>query len=102
MKVELRRSYPYAFLLDEQELRRIYSILTQQIGKVVSDQESKFQVKFKNNVVMQKTSLDEYFTEQNGDIWAIQELEIILSDRTQYPSPKITLEFSSRKYSSTI
>ncbi len=76
--VSVRETSSKGFTLNEQEIRRIYSIITQQMKAVVpsDDYESTFTLTFKNKIEEQKTNIDDIFAESNGGAWEIQKLDI--------------------------
>jgi len=88
-------------MLKEQDLRDIYDNLIKQIKQVVAD-ENEIITRFNLKLVDQKhqyeaqaekTSLDEIFSEDNGDLWLIDTLEISISTKKQNNSPSIFLRF---------
>lgn len=93
MKTELTKAFYTGFLLTEQELRRIYDTMTQQISQVTRTITHHFELKYKNGVVAEKSSIDEVFSESNGREWEIQELTIKVVDRSQPKLFQISLTF---------
>jgi hypothetical protein len=56
MRTELRKSFFHGFVLTEQELRRIYDIMLQQMKRITTaNVVDVFELKFKNGMVAEKT-----------------------------------------------
>lgn len=64
-EVSIRKSFEHGFVLNEQELRRIYNILVQQMNEVNSheDFDTTFTMIFKNKITVEKSSIDDVFSE---------------------------------------
>lgn len=76
MKTHLQRSFKHGFLLNEQELRRIHAILSEQMRQATGDTGFTFDftVEFQNAAVSKYSSLDAVLTESNGGEWTIHAL----------------------------
>jgi hypothetical protein len=76
MKTHLQRSFKHGFLLNEQELRRIHAILSEQMRQATGDTGFTFDftVEFQNDAVSNYSSLDAVLTESNGGEWTIHAL----------------------------
>jgi hypothetical protein len=68
MKVESRRSYKCGFVLTEQELRRLVDLVTEQFSKLPIGQPAnvEYQIKYKNGVIADTTSLEDILTQENA------------------------------------
>ena len=95
MRSEAKKAFQHGFDLTEQELRRIFGCLMQQMERVCQDAPPKasFEVKFKNGVITNPASLEEIFALENIGSGAILRLLIKLDDGTEQPSSSIKLEF---------
>ena len=81
-RTETTRKIHHGFTLTEQEIRRICTILTQQMNIAVLHNKfvSTFRLKFKNQIAVERNSVEDILTESNGGPWMIQSLEIELYD----------------------
>src|SRR2546421_4538514 len=95
MRTEIRKPFSHGFVLTEQELRRIYDTMLQQIERITKQDTvvTTFELKFKNEVVAEKASLDEIISENNSGKWEIQELRVTLSRKSQVQENQIRIEF---------
>ena len=93
-RTETTEKSDYGFTLTEEELRRIYAILTQQMNIAVLHNKfiSTFRLKFKNQITVERNSLEDVLAESNGGPWMIQSLEIELYDDSLQPT-QILLTF---------
>jgi len=93
MKTELRKPFRHGFVLTEQELRRIYDTMVQQMKSIRKDDfTSFFELRYKNSVRAQKASLDEIIADNNMGIWEIQELKMILFKKSTVQETRIEIE----------
>src|SRR5207244_2896702 len=101
-KVSVRKTFESAFILNEQELRRIYDILIQQMKTAFPDGDliSNFIITFKNEIKETKNNIDDVFSETNGGVWEIKTLRIEVKT-TKSNLPNIYLEFD-KSWVSTI
>lgn len=97
MRSEARRVYFDGFLISEQELRRLYDVIIQQMKKTPLgvNFQSEFEVKFRNGIISEPAAIDEIFTLENDGSAAIQRLVIRLFDKEEKPSYGILLTFSN-------
>jgi hypothetical protein len=94
MSTELRRPFSHGFLLTEQELRRIFDIMLQQMKRITTaNVVDVFELKYKNGVVAEKATLDEIISENNGGSWEIQELKMEVVSKRQDDEIRIAIEF---------
>lgn len=91
--MKIRRSYKYNYILTEQELRRIFDTVEQQIKKKQTNYQQSFVLLFKNGGEEELQDLDKIFSMDNGGQWTIQKLSIDLEGNDQ--STLISLEFVS-------
>ena len=93
MKKELKKEFRHGFSLSEQELRRIHNTMTQQM-KIQSKNaiSSFFEIKHKNGIRSEKTTLDDIIAENNSGVWEIQELKMNLVSRSISLETKIEIE----------
>jgi hypothetical protein len=101
-EVSVRKSFEHGFVLDEQELRRIYNILVQQMNGNEPHElfDTTFTMIFKNKITVEKSSIDDVFSENNGGVWEIESLEIKLRSNNPSRTPKIVLNFQKENYRS--
>ncbi len=94
-EVSIRKSFEHGFVLNEQELRRIYNILVQQMNEINPHEvfDTTIKMIFKNKITVGKSSIDDVFSENNGGVWQIESLEITLSSKNISRTPKINLNF---------
>jgi hypothetical protein len=91
-RTETTNNFNYGFTISEDELRRINTILTQQMkiaainGKFVTV----FRLQFKNLITGERNSVDQVLAESNAGQWKIKSLEIELYDE-DVPSTQILL-----------
>ncbi len=83
MKIELPITLSYEFVLDEQRLREICDALLKQMELVTNKNTiiTTFKIKSQDlkygyEATSEKSLLDEVLSEDNGDEWVIQEIEI--------------------------
>ena len=100
MKTEIDKPQHQPFALNEQELRRILALMTQQLNHVVTQSvETQFTLRFLNGSVGSPTTLDEILSQENGGSILIVGLEIAVSDgpylkQVHDPvNPYVSLEF---------
>jgi hypothetical protein len=94
MKTELKKPLTHGFVLTEQELRRIYNTMVQQMninGK--ADSRSFFELKYKNGVRAEKASLDEIIASPNSGKWKVQGLKMALYSKFQPRKTQIEIDF---------
>jgi len=74
----VRKSFKYGFVLNEQELRRIYDIMTTQMKEIDPGEnyQKTFDITYKNSVSEKKTTIEDIFNEDNGQKWEIEKIEI--------------------------
>lgn len=96
MRSEASKSFKHGFTLTEQELRRIYDQVCQQIKSTKQDGDitSDFTLKFKNGVISNPTSLDEILSQENLGSSAIQRLSITVHGNNVENS-KIFVQFNN-------
>ena len=101
-QVSIRKSFQHGFVLDEQELRRIYNILVQQMNESNSheDFDTTFTMVFKNKITVEKSSIEDVITENNGGLWEIESLEINLRSKNPSRTPRIIINFQKEEYRS--
>lgn len=94
MRSEAKKTFQHGFNLTEQELRRIFDSLTQQMERARQDTPPKasFEVKFKNGVIANPTTLEEIFALENIGSGAIVRLLMKLENCVE-PISSIKLEF---------
>lgn len=99
MKSESSKSFQQGFLLDEQELRRIFDLLCQQMKNITKDDgfETNFEIKFENGVIGQPTSLDEIISQENLGSSAIRRIKMSLWGKGSSANYKISLQFLDPK-----
>jgi hypothetical protein len=98
MRTELKKSFEYGFVLTDQELQRIHGELVQRMSKVSTTFTTTYELKFENEVVAQRSSLQEVLSESNGGVWMIRALTIIVTDQSQGKDPlQISLTFQAKK-----
>jgi len=96
MKTELRKSFDYGFVLTDQELQRIYDKLVQQMNRVTNAFTIGYEVKFANEVVAERTTLQEVLLEDNSGIWMTRALTITLADQSPVKDAvQISLKFQA-------
>lgn len=93
MRSEAKKSFQQGFELTEQELRRIYDVMSQQISRVVNSPKSSFEIKFRNGVISEPLTLDEIFQLENIGSGAIERLQVQISDGADKPEYSIKIEF---------
>ena len=100
MSIRVNKLLHNSFVLDEPELRRIHQVLIEQVTQAAQNDDisTTFILKLKNQMSLDKTSLDEILAESNGGVHAIQELTIEISSKSS--SIKISLKFSKDNFSS--
>lgn len=100
MGIRVNKSLSNSYVLDEPELRRIHQVLTEQVVQAYKsdDIRTTFNLKLKNQMTFDKTSLDEIFAESNGGEHAIQELEIDITNRSSRDN--ISISFSKSEFRS--
>ncbi len=100
MSIRVSKEFGNNFVLDEPELRRIHKVLTEQMALVTQNNAftTTFNLKLKNQMAFSKTSLDDVLDESNGGEKAIQDLEILINDRST--RNEISLKFSKDVYAS--
>lgn len=93
MKTELRKPFTHGFVLTEQELRRIYDTMVQQMKSIrKEDFSSFFELRYKNGVRAEKASLEEIISDNNIGIWEIQELKMTLFKKSSAQETRIEIE----------
>ena len=93
MRTELGKSFTYGFLLTEQELRRIYDTMVQQMKHHGKDNFSGFfELRYINGVKVQKASLDEIIADNNSGKEQILGLKMALFSRSQFQETQIGIE----------
>lgn len=107
MKTELNKSFDYGFMLNEQELRRIYNTAREQMMVVAKKSNiiTTFKLKYKNGTIGEHASLEEVLSEENIGEWTIQTLTITLSDfqaENSKPNTTITVKFDAEVHSNAI
>ena len=101
MSIRVSKTFRNNFVLDEPEMRRIHKVLTEQMALATQNNAftTTFNLKLKNQMAFAKTSLDDVLDESNGGENAIQELEILVKDRST--RNEISLKFSKDEYASS-
>jgi len=100
VSIRVSKTFRNNFVLDEPEMRRIHKVLTEQMALAIQNNAftTTFNLKLKNQMAFAKTSLDDVLDESNGGENAIQELEILVKDRST--RNEISLKFSKDVYAS--
>jgi len=94
MRSEAKKTFQHGFDLTEQEFRRIYDALLQQISHIPIDNPlTFFEVKFQNGVIAEPANLDEIFALENIGSSSIVRLEIYITDDDETPHSYIRLKF---------
>jgi hypothetical protein len=96
MRTEAKKTSKHGFLISEQELRRIFDVLTQHIKRVMEEGKEPvtlFEVKFKNGAIANPVSLDEILQLENVGSGLILRLKIKVQDKAVDPTYQISLEF---------
>src|SRR5579885_37850 len=91
----IRKSFDVGFALNEQEMRRIYDIIINQM-KILSPQgniKTTFTLTYKNKITEEKDDINSIFSETNGGIWEIKTLAIRSIDKTSPFECDIKIEF---------
>src|SRR6266446_771261 len=98
MRIELPRYSADEFVLDEQKLRAICSTLTNQMALITNANEITIHFKLKINdltygykATSELPSLDDVFSQDNGDVWIIQELELTIFNKNHPDLDQITV-----------
>ncbi len=101
-QVSIRKSFQHGFVLDEQELRRIYNILVQQMNESGPHElfDTTFTMIFKNKITEEKSSIEDVFTQNNVGLWEIESLEISLKSKNPFFKPQIVLNFEKKSVGS--
>src|SRR5258708_3645161 len=94
-RIEVSKSFNYGFVITEQELRRIYDTLVQQMIQAIGNQgfDTTFKLTYKNKITAQKPSLDDVLAENNGGQWEVQSLKITITNQNQPEYAHIALNF---------
>ncbi len=79
MTSSLRKSFNNGFVLTEQELRKIYATIEQQIRQVTNNIAPWFELEFANGIVGERPSLNAVLDEENEGDRAIRALTIKLT-----------------------
>lgn len=95
MRTEAKKSFQHGFELSEQELRRIFDALNQQMERSFQGctPNASFEVKFKNGAIANPGTLDEILALENMGSEAVLRLLIRIDDGRAQPSSSIKLEF---------
>lgn len=95
MKSEAKKTFQHGFDLTEQEFRRIYDALCQQMERSCQGclPHSTFEIKFKNGVVANPVTIDEILALENIGSESILRLSIKLDDGKPQPASSIKLDF---------
>jgi hypothetical protein len=100
MDIEVAKSSKSGFMLTEQELRRIYDTLMKQMWYITTDDDissriiiKSFDLRHKNPAITEKTTVDEVFSEDNGDNWIITEILIAIASKSQPKAASVSLKF---------
>jgi len=97
MRSEASKTLKNGFDLSEQELRRIYDSLIQQMDRVNTPEAPNlvvtFEVKFRNGVIAEPTSLDEILGFENIGSGKIERLKILFQKGLDSSTTNIHLEF---------
>jgi hypothetical protein len=97
MRSEASKALKNGFELTEQELRRIYDALVQQMERVntpeAPDLDVKFEVKFRNGVIAEPTTLDEILGLENIGSGKIEKLKIRMEKGIEATKTSILLDF---------
>src|SRR5690348_5194166 len=103
MKTQIDRTFHQAFLLNEKDLRRIYDLMYQQMERIIThdDVESSFNVKYKNEIVEEFSSIGDIVEVNNGGAWTITSIEIVLSPK-RGRNPQIRLQIGRQRYYSSV
>ncbi|HYT41682.1 MAG TPA: hypothetical protein VEP90_05010 [Methylomirabilota bacterium] len=93
-RTETTEKSAYGFTLTEEELRRIYAIVTQQMHMAVLGNTfiTVFRLQFKNQITVERHSVEDVLAETNGREWTIQSLELELYEDS-LPPTQILLTF---------
>lgn len=99
MKSESSKSFHHGFELSEQEIRRIFDILSQQMRSIAKHDgfETNFEVKFDNGVIASPLSLDEITSQENLGSSAIRRLKINIQGCGPSSTYKASLQFVDPK-----
>jgi len=97
MRSESKRAYQTGFELSEQELRRLYDTILQQLKRMPLDYplKSTFEVKFRNGVIAEPTSIDEILNFENLGSGSITSLQFIIAEDCEKPKYRTFVEFSN-------
>jgi hypothetical protein len=97
MRSEASKSLRSGFDLTEQELRRIYEALVQQMDRVITseapDLKTSFEIKFRNGVIAEPTNLNEILDLENIGSGKIERLKMRVEKGTEISKTRILLEF---------
>lgn len=95
MKSESGKTFDHGFAIGEQELRRIHDLICQQMKASVGDGnfESSFELKFKNGVISNPSSLDEILSQENIGSSSIERLNITVFKTDDINNTKIFIQF---------
>jgi len=94
MRTEAKRSFKHGFVLTEQELRRTFDCLVEQMkrGTPGAEPGCSYELKYRNGVIAEPVSLDEILAQENYGSAAIQRLRIEVEDKTS-DAWSISVEF---------
>jgi hypothetical protein len=90
--MRMRKSFKKKYTLTEQELRRLYGIINQQLDGVAKDSTYSFEITFKNGAQDTYQSIDEVISVENNDRWQIKDLSIQTRSQSTEYSINITFE----------
>ncbi len=97
MRTEASKALKSGFELTEQELRRIYDALVQQMDRINAPQASDlvvtFEVKFRNGVIAEPATLDEILSLENIGSGKVEKLKIRMEKDIEAAKTSILLEF---------
>lgn len=97
MRTESRKAFRNGFLLTEQEFRRMHDSMTQQIKKVVGQDNfsTAFELKFRNGAIAETSLLDDVFSQENSGTASIHRLRMkLIENKDEYPHV-ISVEFTN-------
>ena len=100
MKTEIKKSFQHGFVLNEQELTRIFDTICQQLKKIenLTDFITNIEVKFINGAIYETNSLKDVTDIENFGSKLVTRLTISISDKTDKPEYQIAIRFINPLY----
>jgi hypothetical protein len=103
MRTESERTFEHGFLIDEQNVRRVFELCRKRMElRVPAVQvKTKLSIKFRNDAIASPTTIDEILTLENVGSKGIVKLRIEFDDGKQKPDEAIVIEFQDTSGAST-